>query len=37
MPINRITLFKIPKPEDQDATVEAYRKLATDQKKVFLP
>ncbi len=34
MPINRITLFKIPKPEDQDATVEAYRKLAAEQKKV---
>lgn len=37
MPINRITLFKVPKAEDQDATLEAYRKLAVDQKKVFLP
>jgi hypothetical protein len=37
MPINRITLFKIPKLEDQDATLEAYRKLAAEQKKVFLP
>ena len=34
MPINRITLFKIPKPEDQDAALEAYRKLAAEQKKV---
>jgi len=34
MPINRITLFKIPKEEDRDAALAAYAKLAAEHKKV---
>lgn len=34
MPINRITLFKIPKAEDQEAALAAYAKLAAENQKV---
>jgi len=34
MPVNRITLFKIPKEEDRDAALAAYAKLAAEQTKV---
>jgi hypothetical protein len=34
MPINRITLFKIPKADGQEAALAAYAKLAAENKKV---
>ena len=32
--ISRVTMFKLPKPEDQDATIEAYKKMFAEAKKV---
>lgn len=32
--ITRITLFKLPKPEDQDACIEAYTKMVQEHQKV---
>jgi hypothetical protein len=32
--IARVTMFKLPKPEDQDACLEAYKKMFAEAKKV---
>ena len=36
-PIHRVTMFKIPDPENQSKLVEAYKTLGRDQKKVCEP
>lgn len=33
-PIHRVTMFKIPNPENQSKMIEAYKTLGRDQKKV---
>lgn len=34
--IHRVTMFKLPVPEDQEKLIEAYKTLAKDQQKVSL-
>jgi hypothetical protein len=34
--ITRMTLFKLPKPEDQEAALEAYTKMFAEAKKVSM-
>lgn len=35
MPLQRITMFKVADPSAQDKVIEAYKKLATENKKVY--
>lgn len=35
--IHRVTLFKIPDPESQNKLLEAYKVLARDQNRVWMP
>ena len=32
--IARVTMFRLPKPEDQEACIEAYKKMFAEAKKV---
>lgn len=34
--VHRVTLLKIPKPDEQKIILDQYRKLATDNKKVTI-